>query len=46
VSPSGATGSTAATIKGLVGMKRWVGLGVIADNLSNIGNAMHKHSVR
>jgi IS5 family transposase len=32
--------------KGLVGMNRWVGLGVIADNLINIGNAMHKHSVR
>jgi hypothetical protein len=26
--------------KGLVGMNRWVGLGVIADNLVNIGCAM------
>jgi IS5 family transposase len=26
--------------KGLGGMKRWVGLGVIADNLSNIGDHM------
>ncbi len=28
--------------KGDAGMKRWVGLGVIADNLINIGNALHK----
>ena len=27
------------------GMKRWVGLGVIADNLINIGRAMAKQSV-
>ena len=27
--------------KGLSGMKRWVGLGVIADNLINIARAMH-----
>src|SRR5438093_13599921 len=26
--------------KGFVGMNRWVGLGVIADNLINIGSAM------
>ncbi len=26
--------------KGDSGMKRWVGLAVIADNLINIGNAM------
>jgi hypothetical protein len=26
-------------------MKRWVGLGVIADNLINIGRAMAKQSV-
>jgi IS5 family transposase len=25
-------------------MKRWVGLGVIADNLINIGHAMEKQS--
>ena len=28
--------------KGDTGMKRWVGLGVIADNLVNIGRAMAK----
>src|ERR1700723_4019348 len=28
--------------KGENGMKRWVGLGVIADNLINIGRALHK----
>jgi IS5 family transposase len=28
--------------KGDDGMKRWVGLGVIADNLVNIGNALTK----
>jgi IS5 family transposase len=26
--------------RGAEGMKRWVGLGVIADNLINIGNAL------
>ena len=30
--------------KGNAGMKRWVGLGVIADNLINIGRAMAKQS--
>ena len=30
--------------KGLVGMRRWVGLGVIADNLINIGLALHNLS--
>jgi hypothetical protein len=29
--------------KGYVGMNRWVGLGVIADNVVNIGRAMAKH---
>jgi transposase, IS5 family len=28
--------------KGENGMKRWVGLGVIGDNLVNIGRAMEK----
>ena len=28
--------------KGDAGMKRWVGLGVIADNLINIGRAMKR----
>ena len=28
--------------KGLVGMNRWVGLGVIADNIVNIGRAIGK----
>ena len=30
--------------KGETGMKRWVGLGVIADNLVNIGRTMEKQS--
>jgi IS5 family transposase len=30
--------------KRYVGMHRWVGLGVIADNLINIGRAMEKHA--
>jgi IS5 family transposase len=30
--------------KGETGMKRWVGLGVIADNLVNVGRAMEKQS--
>jgi hypothetical protein len=30
--------------KGDAGMKRWVGLGVIADNLISIGHAMEKQS--
>ena len=32
--------------KGHDGMKRWVGLGVIADNLITIGRAMAKQSAR
>jgi IS5 family transposase len=28
--------------KGFDGMQRWVGLGIIADNVINIGRAMHK----
>jgi hypothetical protein len=30
--------------KGFVGMNRWVGLGVIADNIVNIGRAMEKQT--
>ena len=30
--------------KGFVGMNRWVGLGVIADNVVNIGRAIEKQS--
>ena len=30
--------------KGDAGMKRWVGLGVIADNIINIGRAMGKQA--
>ena len=30
--------------KGDAGMQRWVGLGVIADNLINIGHAMEKQA--
>jgi len=32
--------------KGLAGMKRWVGLGVVADNLINIARAMAEVAVR
>jgi transposase, IS5 family len=32
--------------KGYVGMNRWVGLGIIADNLVNIGRAMEKRAAR
>ena len=32
--------------KGDAGMRRWVGLGVIADNIINIGRAMEKRAVR
>src|SRR6266487_661168 len=32
--------------KGDAGMKRWVGLGVIADNVVNIGRAMEKQSLQ
>jgi hypothetical protein len=32
--------------KGDNGMKRWVGLGVIADNLINIGRAMAQQTAR
>ena len=31
--------------KGDIGMKRWVGLGIIADNVVNIGRAMGKQSI-
>ncbi len=30
--------------RGDSGMKRWVGLGVISDNLLNIGNAMARRA--
>jgi IS5 family transposase len=32
--------------KGFGGMNRWVGLGIIADNLVNIGRAMEKQAAR
>jgi IS5 family transposase len=32
--------------KGYVGMNRWVGLGVIADNVVNIGQALKRQAVR
>ena len=38
-------GLTRSRYKGDAGMQRWVGLGVIADNLINIGRAMAKQSV-
>src|SRR5438445_13855376 len=31
--------------KGDIGMKRWVGLGVIAENVVNIGRAIEKQSI-
>ena len=33
-------GLTRCRYKGEVGMRRWVGLGIIADNLVNIGRAL------
>jgi IS5 family transposase len=30
--------------RGFVGMNRWVGLGIIADNVINIGRAMEKQA--
>jgi hypothetical protein len=36
------TVSTAADTRAMQEMKRWIGLGVIADNLINIGRAMQK----
>jgi hypothetical protein len=38
-------GLTRCRYKGDAGMKRWVGLAVIADNCINIGRAMAKQSV-
>jgi IS5 family transposase len=32
--------------RGFVGMQRWVGLGVIADNIVNIGRAMEKRAAK
>jgi transposase, IS5 family len=32
--------------KGFIGMQRWVGLGVIADNLVNIGRTMERRAVK
>jgi transposase, IS5 family len=37
-------GLTRCRYKGFVGMNRWVGLGVIADNVINIGRAMAKQA--
>jgi len=37
-------GLTRCRYKGFVGMNRWVGLGVIADNVVNIGRAMKKEA--
>ena len=39
-------GLTVAATKAIAGMKRWVGLGVIADNVINIGRAMEKRAAR
>jgi hypothetical protein len=32
--------------RGFVGMNRWVGLGVIADNIVNVGRAMERKAAR
>ena len=32
-------------LKGDIGMNRWVGLGVIADNVVNIGRAIQKQAI-
>ena len=32
--------------KGCTGMKRWVGLGVVADNLMSIGRVMEEQSLQ
>jgi transposase, IS5 family len=37
-------GLTRCRYKGDAGMRRWVGLGIVADTLINIGNAMAKQS--
>jgi transposase, IS5 family len=37
-------GPTRCRYKGANGLKRWVGLGVIADNLINIGNALARRA--
>jgi transposase, IS5 family len=37
-------GLTRCRYKGFVGMNRWVGLGVIADNLVNVGRRMQKQA--
>ena len=39
-------GLTRCRYKGLAGMNRWVGLGIIADNVINIGRAMEKQTTR
>ena len=44
MSSNGDMVSTAAAIKGYLGMNRWVGLGVIADNVVNIGRAIEKQA--
>ena len=31
--------------KGYVGMNRWVGLGVIADNVVNMGRALDRQAI-
>jgi IS5 family transposase len=39
-------GLTVAATKVTPGWKRWVGLGVIADNLINIGRAIEQRAAR
>jgi transposase, IS5 family len=40
----GRTQQFSVRYKGYIGMNRWVGLGVIADNVINIGRAMEKQA--
>jgi IS5 family transposase len=42
--PSAATASRVAVTRDSSGMSRWVALGVIADNIVNIGCAMEKQT--
>ncbi len=38
------TGLRRCQYKGFEGMQRWVGFGVIADNLLNVGRVLHQRS--
>ena len=38
------TGLSRCRYRGTTGMKRWVGLGIIAENLMSMGNTMAKQA--